>query len=173
MVCTLSSVASLTIRLKCTSATQACVTVFFLVGQLLRVLVPPSQPTGIRTKPAVPARLGVAQRGTALRTHARRLIRYSCSSYTPQVVALALAVRSRPMPVVSISMPKVWFFMGCAPFAVSRFVFRRGFLPAPPGVTHSSLCAAEKATRPKRQVFGGKSALNRQSPRPGEKRFLI
>lgn len=56
--------------------------------------------------------------------------------------------------------------MGCAPFAVSRFVFRRGFSPAPLGVTHSSLCAAEKATRPKRQVFEGKSALNRQSPRP-------
>ena len=49
---------------------------------------------------------------------------------------------------------------------MSCFVFRRGFSPAPPGVTHSSLCAAEKATRPKRQVFEGKSALNRQSPRP-------
>jgi len=46
------------------------------------------------------------------------------------------------------------------------FVFRRGFSPAPLGVTHSSLCAAEKATRPKQQGFGGKSALNRQSPRP-------
>ena len=31
-----------TIRLKCTSAAQAGVTVFFLVGQQLRVLVPPS-----------------------------------------------------------------------------------------------------------------------------------
>ena len=77
----------------------------------------------------------------------------------PKYAAMALAVRSRPIPVVSISMPKVWFFIGCAPFAVSRFVFRRGFSPAPPGVTHSSLCAAEKATRPKRQGFGRKTAL--------------
>lgn len=79
-----------TIRLKCTPTAQTVVAIFLLVAQMLWVLVPPSQPADIRTKPAVSASLGVVQRGTALRTHVRHLIRYRWNSYTSEVVALAV-----------------------------------------------------------------------------------
>ena len=50
-------------------------------------------------------------------------------------------------------------FHGVRSFRLVASFSGGAFLPASPGVTHSSLCAAEKATRPKRQGFGRKIAL--------------
>lgn len=90
---------------------------------------------------------------------------------SPRVSATTCAARWRVMWFISISMPKVWFFMGCAPFA------RRRLLPPGPAVpygrfpawcVHPSLCRAEKSTvflRKRRPRFLIHARRGRKKPR--------
>lgn len=64
-----------------------------------------------------PSRSTVQCRPSGMGTFQSSRWRPMCRAVVPKCAAMALAVRSRPMPAVSISIPKVWFFMGFAPFA--------------------------------------------------------
>ena len=77
-----------------------------------------------------PSRSTVQYRPSGMGTFQSSRWRPTYRAVVPKYAAMALAVRSRPMPVVSISIPKVWFFMGCAPFAWS-FRFPAGLFARP------------------------------------------
>ena len=95
-----------------------------------------------------------------------------CRAVVPKCAAMALAVRSLPMPVVSISIPKVWFFMGCAPFAWS-LRFPAGLFARPARRDTFITLRRRKSNPTEATRIRAQNSSDLTRAAPGKKRFLI